>query len=206
MFSNKCCILAFITLVTTHVCATDTFILTNAPAKKKHSTAKLKELIGQETKLLFNQTTQLGTTLAQVHEHVAHLQKSSLKTKDSITGVLEQTATMHELCSKINNELAFVQNHCSSLIESLIDDAPPFKKAAKNDLNEAFLSLGDIRKTMETTINSCQSWCNQAKQDKAPGIVARKKMGMLCKNLDSCASALSSVKTTMNGHQCLKLT
>ena len=203
-FINRQMLLASI-LAMSCMCAAEDFVLKNTQPQKKYSTAKLKELIGQETKELFNQTTTMGVTLANIHEKVAYLQKTTLTSKTAPTKILEKTATLHGLCGKINKELAFVQQHCSSLIESLVDDCPPFKKATKNDLNEALTSLGDVKKTMTQTITTCQLWCQGAHDIPATGNAIEKKMGTLCKNLDTCATALTSARTTMNGKQCLKV-
>lgn len=205
MFLGKRQFLFFGLLIISNLFSTDDFVITNTQAKKKYSTSQLKELIGQETKNLFNQTTKMGVTLADVHEHVAQLQKITLVTKTSATSVLESTSTIHSLCSKLNKELAFVQQHCSSLIESLVDDCPPFKKATKNDLNEALISLGDAKKTMTQTVNSCQLWCSGTQHVKAADNAVEKKMCALCKNLSGCVDALTSSRMAMNGKRCLKM-
>jgi len=205
MFFVKRQILLASVLTMSSAYAAQDFVLKDTQPQKKYSTSKLKELIGQETKELFNQTTTMGITLADIHEKVASLHKTTLTSKTAPTKILEKTATLHGLCGKINKELAFVQQHCSSLIESLVDDCPPFKKATKNDLNEAFTSLGDVKKTMMQTITTCQRWCQEAHDVTATGKAIEKKMDALCKNLDTCAATLTSARTTMNGKQCLKV-
>lgn len=188
-----------------HTWAHDDFVLAKAPAKKKYSVNQLKELIGQETKELFSQTTKLGKTLASVHEQIAQLEKKSLQAKKIEASVFQQAASIHGLSGKLNKELAFTQDHCSSLIESLVDDQPPFKKASKQDLTEALDALGSIRVSLEQTVHACQTWCSSAQQGANNSVAMQKTIGDVCTKLDHCVTTVASARATMNGKRCLKI-
>lgn len=201
--SHVSILFAFFFMQTMAYATTPSFVLSSAPQQKKYSTNRLKELIGQETKEVFNQTTTMNVALADIHEHVATLQNAALTTKNPKT-ILKHTATMHNLCGKLTKELTFVQQRCSSLIESLFADTAPFKKASKDDLHEALSSLSSVKKNLTDSVSSCQRWNAGAKQTTVDLLFVEKKMGLLCKNLDSCVTNIMSARSTMDGKRCLK--
>ncbi len=104
--------------------------------KKKMSSAALKEQIGQLTKRAFNQTTELVHGLGDLGCCLSGRQQQTteLNNKD-IAACTFAVGTMQK-------DIASLQKKYSSIVEKLVENDKPFKKASKANLKKTNDVLG----------------------------------------------------------------
>lgn len=200
-------------LVLTTACfANDEFIIKSDDVRKtkKMSKNELKENIGQATKDAFNVSSVLGSSLGQLQQTVASLQTCACtKSSASVKNFQEFLQALGHLSlesGRMQVTLANIQQHFSQVVERLVDNKAPFKKAKPGDLNEALSVVQKIYNQLNVEISSCKKIASTIKdsEDKQleNSIKAVRDAGA---KLVSLNSELQKSKDLLNNSKCLKL-
>ncbi len=166
-----------------------TFIVKSDEKKlNKHSANTLKEMLGETARDLFKHSISLSKQLG--HFHVAIASK-------------KETARLHQELGTWQVEVASLQQHCSEVLEKLIENQKPFKKASKQELQGAYKRMQEALSlvgTLLTQIKTEQSKL-EVKQDKSFDDLVN---GVVL-SVQICVTQTKSVQTSFNTHSCLKL-
>jgi hypothetical protein len=121
------------------------FLITTPPSKKKKlSCNDLKEELGQKTKRLFDSSTYFSHRLGGVGCMLSKVQLESTKIPsalETVQQVLLSSSNINQSLGMMGQELASLQKTCSLIVEKLIDNQKPFKKATKAMLEQALQQI-----------------------------------------------------------------
>lgn len=119
----------------TTVSAADQFVLSKPTHQdKKLSKNELKESIGQEIRDAFNVSTNINKQSGLCQIAMSKVDETAYK------NIMPLQKTLGEL----SVELSAVQQKFSHLIERLVDNQKPFKKASHHSLEDAYHILQDV--------------------------------------------------------------
>lgn len=165
-----------------HLLASDQTFIVKQEDKKltKHSANTLKEMLGEMTRDLFKQTISLHKQLGLFH--VALDQK-------------KDTGSLHKILGSWQVEVAQLQNHCSDILEKLIDNQKPFKKATKQELQAAYTSMQESMTVMTGLVAKVQ-------QHRA----AIGEAALVTTSVQQYVEQTQQVQKTFNTHTCLRMT
>lgn len=203
------------------------FVITPVAATKKNmSLNTLKEHIGKTTKQAFECTTEVGKYSGQALSALSRLQVAVVDNgshdQACLKEMLSASAAYNRALGNMQQKLAQLQQKCSLIVEKLIDNHVPFKKASKKilentlallttthqQLNACSRSLqkvnSDLKKTefsMSTNLSGSKP-C--AKVIKADAAVVVKAVQGATKVLQDKESILQQILTSFNADECLK--
>jgi len=155
----------------------------------KHSANTLKEMLGESARDTFKRSISLSKQLGQFHVALA---------------AKKEAGTLHQELGTWQIEIASLQQHCSEVLEKLIENQKPFKKATKQELQVAYTSMQeahDILGTLLTQVKAEQKKI-EAKTEKPLGDVVSGAVVLV----QGCVKQTKNVQTSFNTHVCLKLT
>jgi hypothetical protein len=174
------------------------FVIEAKPVKKKKmSSNELKEEIGQKTKQVFEHSTQLSEQLGKVQCSLSKVQQEAAKKADkpeTTKNILLSSATVNQALGVINQEIASVQKMCSSVVEKLIDNHKPFKKASKTDLEQTLEQITSAQQTIQTSASSVREISTKTASD----------ISKLASVLGEEEKKLKTMRTALNNDACLK--
>jgi len=175
------------------------FIIAPTPAKKKKmSSNDLKEEIGQKTKQMFDQSTQFSTQLGKVQCTLSTVQQEAAKADkpEATKKALLASATINQSLGVISQEIASIQKICSSVVEKLIDNHKPFKKASKIELEQTLEQITTAHQTIQassTRVSHVHSTCKSVVH-----------IDKLARVLGDEEKKLKTMRTALNNDACLK--
>lgn len=190
---------------------TSEFVIAPAATTKKNvSLNTLKEHVGSTTKQLFESTTSVVKHLGQAQCGLARLQQGVADQDTHSVGCLKEilcaSAAYNRVLGDIADKLALLQQRCSSIIEKLIDNQAPFKKASKKNFQQSLAVLTTAHQHLETCLVTFQRVNNNLKKS---GLAAAKVIASIqaaTKELQAQDSIVQQVITSINTDHCLKNT
>jgi len=207
---NKKSYKSFIVLATvfmgTMICAQQDkqdFII--KPVKtKKLSINVLKENIGQATKTLFQTTTSMNKQLGSLHIDIAHAQDGFTQTNNHKLAptVLASSSRISKTFGTLQIEVASLQNKYSDIIEKLVENQAPFKKASRTDLEDALRIIQTVDQTFGKHATICKNMSVYIKTGKAGDILNNFKD--IEKKLEQHVVVVKNAHSTMAKNICLK--
>lgn len=114
--------------------ASNFIVQSQATKTIKHSSNALKEMIGESARDVFKHSIKLAKQLGQ-----AHVTLASTKNIDGL----------HRELGAWQVELASLQSHCSTIVEKLIENKKPFKKASKQELQDGYDAMHQAVLTLQ---------------------------------------------------------
>jgi hypothetical protein len=131
------------------------------PVSKNKSLSKneLKEHIGREIKTTFEYTTLIGQRLGQTQCLLSSFQQHTVKSDSvvaSAQSLLSVSAQCNNVLGKMQKELSLLQQKCSGVVEKIIDNEAPFKKASRGNLDKSLTVIIDAHKQLVETTNKLQ--------------------------------------------------
>jgi len=146
------------TLSSKAMCAQTQDFIIKPVTTKKLSVNALKENIGQATKTLFQTTTLMNKNLGSLHIDIAQAQTTFTSTKNDklVPAVLEQATKITKTFGMLQIEVASLQNKFSDIIEKLVENQAPFKKASRTDLEGALTIIQTVDKELVDSISMCK--------------------------------------------------
>lgn len=171
--------------------AASEFILKPSKEKKKKlSASELKEEIGFRTKDLFSCATTIEQKIGNLQCAYAQRQETLLQqpldTKAS--QLIGQQANNIKILGLMTKDLSLLHTKCSAIVEKLIDNQRPFKKASK----------GVLEKTHETLIASKQ------KLDQSIRVLSGASSTVVGQVLEDQKKILHAVYESLCLDECLK--
>lgn len=172
------------------------FVITKNADTKRVSTNTLKERIGEETKRAFESTTLLTRQCGLLHESLADVQLAVVTPQDQKNNI----ALAHKSAGGFLQQIAQLQSRFVKVIEQLLDNARPFKRAARNDLTQALLCMQSAAGTLSLQLQQleqCNMCCSKKKINK---LQVEQTTKMLSCNLDRLKIVQDELQKTV----CLK--
>lgn len=148
----------------------------------KHSANTLKEMLGESARDLFKQAIALSKQLGQCHVVLDHNKEAT---------------ALHKALGAWQVEIANVQNHCSEILEKLIENQKPFKKATKQELQAAYTSMQEGMTTMNSLVASIKKHQSS--------FVGMTEFSSVVASVREHTTQTSDLQKTFNTHTCLKL-
>lgn len=149
------------------------FILPKQNVKqKKLSKNELKETLGQATKGAFNQTTELSRLLGSVQVEMATLEEQGTKNKILLPDITQVIAPLLKELGFFHVHLSQMQSRFAHLVEKLVENQKPFKKASRDQLQDALNVMNSIAEFLQKQENGVQSFSgrlNKITKDNAQG-------------------------------------
>jgi hypothetical protein len=164
--------------------ATQAFVLNDSVKEnKKYSKNELKENIGHITRDVFHITTHLERVLGAIQVSLAEQQSdvTPISTRKNM-GLFYQ-------------QLSVLQDVCSDVIEKLVDNQRPFKKAGRQELQEAYSVLKFTLGQLSVHDVSLRAVLSSLKNNNA------KNFDVLC---NTGVTLLSSLEARIQNTKCLK--
>lgn len=155
----------------------------------KQSANSLKEMIGEIARDVAKRSITLSKKIGQLHVMVA--------SKD-------HSATLHNVLGKWQVELADVQSRCVEVLEKLLENQKPFKKASKQDLQAAYKCMEEAKKTLDRYIVQLTD-----EHAQVASISLGKEFEVFTKTstvLQSGVVAIKQIQQLFNNDLCLKIT
>ncbi len=187
--------------------ATEFIVAPKALSHKKLSVNEIKENIGKTTKQAFEHSTlvaqhvgMLQHLIADVHCAVQDQQPSVLKK------MMTANAAYHRACGTLHQHLAVLQRKCSRIIEKLIDNEVPFKKASRGTLEATLQHLTAAQGTMQSCADKVQNFCNTASKSQQTGDQCHASLCKATQLLEEQTTLLKTSLTALNDDECLKNT
>ncbi|MFH1832086.1 MAG: hypothetical protein ABH827_04785, partial [bacterium] len=157
--------------------------------QKNLSKGTLKENIGQETRDAFHISTQLGKETGLVLVNLP---------AGEVAGAI---------CKPVGNfqiQLASVQNSFSKIIETLVDDAKPFKKAKRRDLCSAYECMKNVNQSLNKQLQDLRAIQKNValvsgKQEAVAGCVKK-----ISDDMQRCVTSLKMLNNNISAQVCLK--
>lgn len=147
------CMSFFGAIILLPVCgfAGESFILPKQTTKhKKLSKNEVKEALGQEIRDAFTVATTL-VKQAGLCQVAACDVEDAVHTRDAVAfeQLYKPVGSLHKNLGALHVEIAAVQQRFTILIERLIDNQKPFKKASRDTLNAALDVVRDVHHTLK---------------------------------------------------------
>jgi len=175
---------------------------------KKLSVNQLKENIGQATKNLFQTTTSMNKQLGTLHIDIAHAQGVFTSAKGHhllMPAVLQQSSQITKTFGVLQMELASLQNKFSGIIEKLVENQRPFKKASRTDLESALQIIENVNKELESNVSVCKNMSANVKKSASGKVDASiNVIKDVEKKLGQHVEVVKQAQTTMAKNACLK--
>jgi hypothetical protein len=201
-------------LVVSSVCnADDEFIIkpeNSSKKAKKQSKNELKEDIGQATKDAFNISSLLGTQLGNLQQTLASLQMAlgaqTILTAQNFKEFMEALGHTESESGKLQISLSNIQQRFSKIIEKLVDNRPPFKKAKPAELTEALNSVQKVYEHLNAEITSCQKITQAIKNANVNELQNTIKVVLSARtSLTSLNADIQKSKDLLNNTKCLNV-
>jgi hypothetical protein len=199
-------------LLTTSLMAenNDEFIIKFEPKQnnKKLSKNALKENIGEATQQAFDCSLSLGRSLGAFQIDLANLQTSinSVESSKKLQELIHVSGKVNQETGKLQLALASMQRQFSKIIEKLIENRRPFKKAKTPELNEALSALQQSHRQITCEIAECNKLQNFIKKADKNNLTASTKTAEQAANsLHQIVCNLKQVEQKLNSINCLKV-
>ena len=185
------------------------FVLSNAQTKKIKGMSKdaLKERLGESTRDAFHNTTELSKGVGSLQMMFARKKKLEEDSEEKAVfdaSLLQASLKVHEKVGSFQVELATLQKRFSHIIENLVDNQAPFKKAGKGSLQGAYKVMMQVDQDLKKQVDGCSNLVKQMKQEKASSrLSVMKRIDQSC---ESYNSFLKQLHVTLDRHECLKKT
>jgi hypothetical protein len=175
------------------------------PKQKKQSSSVLKETIGKTTKQAFECTTNMGQYVGNVQNSLSDAQQKVVQQKTIEQEQLKNMLNVSSLCNRtlggIQHELAQMQKKCTTIVEKLIDNEPPFKKASKATLSKTLDVLTCSCQQLQTSCVVLQTVSSEIK--KIDGKSSQQLQAIVSK-LQHQEQALHKTYSVLSTDECLK--
>ncbi len=173
------------------------FVITKNSDTKRVSTNTLKERIGEETRRAFESTTLLTRQCGLLHESLADVQLAVATPQNQKNNI----ALAHKSAGGFLQQVARLQSRFVKIIEQLLDNARPFKRAARNDLTQALLCMQSAASTLSSQLQQLEQ-CNTCYGKKE---VNKLHIEQTTKMLSSHLERARSLQDELEKTACLKL-
>ncbi len=190
LFSMVFCVASVVALPSEKTCSLKTNLFIVKPEEKKvskHSPNALKELIGESFRDAFKHSIALGKELGQFHVAIA---------------AKKEAGKLHQELGVWQIELAALQQHCSEVLEKLIENQKPFKKASKQELLDAHKNIQDAQERLRTLL--VQVKAEQKNFTSGNNVQTQAEIDKIIVSVQSCATQTKNVCVGFNAHSCLK--
>ena len=185
------------------------FILTkNICSVKKKSKNELKEAIGQEIQKLFMVTTNMNKNVGLCQITLGNFEEIIYKRKGSLFDkACKNMVPLQKTFGLFHVEMAQVQQKLSCVVERLVDNQKPFKKASHDTLGSALAFLQDSKCSLEghnrqiTLLNERLNNVFDKDIDKKCLILAN-----LDKSVNNVLIDIKNMLIRMRSSECLKVT
>jgi hypothetical protein len=186
----------------------ETFVLSKKQSKKIKGMSKdaLKEHLGESTRNAFHAITELSSTVGSLQLLLADQkiapEKKQIEVENSDKTLLQASFAVHRKAGNFQVLVASMQKRFSHIIEKLVDNQAPFKKASKDLLSGAYKLMMQVDQDLKKQVSSNKMLCSTLKQE------AKSDSSVLMKQIDqSCESLtlnLNNLLNKLNTHECLK--
>lgn len=187
------------------IAADGQFILPKqAPKNKKMSKNELKEAIGQEIRDAFTVVTLLG-------KHSGLCQISACDVEEGLhmhdAAIHNNIGSLQKNLGALHVEIAEVQQKFTLLIERLIDNQKPFKKASRDSLNKTFDILREVCSDLKVQNGHIsllsKRLTSSVKNESGKGTITL--VTSLVEATKNAVAAIKDIEVRLNKHEDLKV-
>jgi len=188
----------------------DEFLIKSEPKQKNKKLSKneLKENIGQATQEAFDCSLSLSKSLGTFQLDLANLQVNvnSIESSKKLQELVQTSGKVNQETGKMQLALVSMQHQFSKIIEKLIDNRPPFKKAKTPELNEALSALQQSHHQLTCEIAACNKLQNVLKKvDKNNLAASTTATQQAANSLHQIVVDLKQIEQKLNSINCLKV-
>jgi len=203
----------FMGIVTTALSGQDQDFIIKPIKTKKLSVNVLKENIGQATKTLFQTTTLLNKNLGSLQLDIAQAQVvfNNKENHTFATAVLEQSTKITKIFGTIQIDIASLQDTFSNIIEKLVENQAPFKKASRQELETALTAIQTVDKELVVSIDTCKKMSASLRKQKptklittVSGNTVMNSLKDIEKKLEQHGTVVKNAHLSMAKNVCLK--
>lgn len=184
------------------------FVLAPAPIETKNMGCNaLKEQIGKTTKEVFDGTTLAGTYVGKSHCALSSLQKNmadGAHDQAALKQMLQASAGYTSVLGTIQQKLSQHQQKCALIIEKLIDNQAPFKKASKKMLSDSLAILHQGKQRVSTCSKTLLTINADMKKSAIKSLPLIEKIQDATKKLQDQVALLEGTVTLLTTDECLK--
>ncbi len=193
---RKILALVFFTVVSLQA-KKDTFLV---KSKNNYRLSKqaLKEKIGETTRDLFHQTINLTSHLGRIQVGLSSSKSFVEKgeKKDNLKKH-EWKQVVHKNMGVVQVRLSSLQRRFSQVLEKLLENAKPFKKADRGDLKNSYSLVQSIEKDLQNQMKSYQQFLVKVQKTDSDGKVMQQKA-------EKFAQSMQKIIEQVNKDECFK--
>lgn len=180
------------------------FVIQPSENKSKHySRNELKESIGQVTKDAIHAVTYVGKHLGSVQTIVSDKYLGDTQNNKNNNMLITELLSEQKNIGQVHIELANIMQKFSWIIEKLVEDQRPFKKASRGDLQETLRVLEAGQTQFKNQIIELTKLEESIKNNNSG---QQGKLTFVCSIIQKHIGVCKSLLVTMNNTKCLKST